>query len=118
MHHAVDLIDMASVSRVIVSGLTDVWSAIRNSCASRMVPLLEAFDLSALEILFNLLSSICGDGSASWQAKEGAALGIVSILKAFRLEPIKIFAPDQSQSSLLLQVITATQVVIFMLTII
>lgn len=90
--------------RVIVSGLTDVWSAIRNSCASRMLALLETFDISGLETLFHRLSSICGDSSASWQVKEGAALGIVSIIKSFRLEPIKMFASDQSQPSVPLQV--------------
>ena len=67
---------MTFVYQVVVAGLTDVWSAIRTSCATRLYSLLETFRLPDLEILFARLASICGDGAASWQAKEGAVLGI------------------------------------------
>jgi hypothetical protein len=95
---------MPFVFRAVVSGLTDVWSAIRNSCANRLLPLLESFQLPDLENLFHRLCSICLDQSATWQAKEGAVLGIISILKSFRLDPFKVLAVDQATTTVLLQV--------------
>ncbi len=83
---------MSFVHQAVEAGLTDVWSAIRTSTATRLQSLLgDTFRLPDVEVLFFRLSAICADAETPWQAKEGAVLGIGSILKSFRIEPVKTY---------------------------
>lgn len=60
---------------LIVLGLTDVWSAIRNTCVARLSPVLDHLDITQMEVLFTSLIKICQAKDSSWQAKEGAVMG-------------------------------------------
>ncbi|XP_064639855.1 uncharacterized protein LOC135495320 [Lineus longissimus] len=71
------------VKNLIISGLTDVWSKIRNSCASRLSPVVERLPVMALESFFTELVQLCLKPDASWQAKEGAMMGVNVIMKRF-----------------------------------
>ena len=44
---------------MIVLGLTDVWSAIRNATVSRLSRVIQHFTLDNLEIFFSKLYSVC-----------------------------------------------------------
>jgi len=71
--------------RVVRSGLTDVWSAIRKACATRVGVMFELLDKHDLEAFCGMLMELCNDPSASrWRQKEGALLVFASILKKFQ----------------------------------
>lgn len=73
------------VKNFIVAGLTDVWSAIRNACAGRLSRIIDSFTIQQLECLFVELEQICQSKSSSWQAKEGAVMGMTAIIRSFHL---------------------------------
>ena len=77
------------VQAVVVAGLTDVWSAIRKACAQRLHGLERNLKQEQLMQLYASCVSICQrpEGpSATWQAKEGALMGLTSIVRRFRAE--------------------------------
>ena len=43
---------------VIILGLTDIWSAIRNACVSRLSHVIEHFSLLQLQSFFNALVKV------------------------------------------------------------
>ena len=99
------------ILQLFVTGLTDVWSAIRKGCAKRLADCIAYFTLPELEQLFHKFLEIgtpksrqepgnacapavskcvklCSDrescnSEAPWQAQEGAMLGIKAILEGF-----------------------------------
>ena len=67
------------VQAVVVAGLTDVWSAIRKACAQRLHGLERNLKQEQLMQLYASCVTICQrpEGpSATWQAKEGALMGL------------------------------------------
>eukprot|EP01135_Chromosphaera_perkinsii_P001247 Nk52_evm20s163 gene=Nk52_evmTU20s163 len=85
---------------VIRNGLTDTWSAIRASVGGKLSRLGDILHMEEVEHLFGLLVSLCeseeekeiGHGGGltfpsstldSWQAKEGALLGILCVIRKF-----------------------------------
>jgi len=75
---------VGAVHDLIVKGVTDVWSAIRKNCATLMSDIVSQWGLEYVEPLFERLAQICLGASATWQAKEGALLGITTIIRKFR----------------------------------
>ena len=75
------------IKKIIMAGLTDVWSAIRKSCASRLHGVDRNFKLEHLILIFRDCVAICKrPPNKSWQAKEGALLTITSIIRKFRIK--------------------------------
>ncbi|KAI8504645.1 hypothetical protein Bbelb_177630 [Branchiostoma belcheri] len=71
------------VKNLLVSGLTDIWSAIRNAVVARLSPVIECFSLGQLEDFFTELVKICQNEETSWQKKEGAVMGINAVVRRF-----------------------------------
>ncbi|XP_035680046.1 uncharacterized protein LOC118418298 isoform X2 [Branchiostoma floridae] len=71
------------VKNLLVSGLTDIWSAIRNAVVARLSPVIECFSLVQLEDFFTQLVKVCQDEESSWQKKEGAVMGINAVVRRF-----------------------------------
>ncbi|XP_033755858.1 uncharacterized protein LOC117338609 [Pecten maximus] len=65
---------------LIKSALTNVWSAIRNACAKQLVHIVGYFKVGDQELLFNSLVKICKCDKSTWQAKEGAIMGINAMI--------------------------------------
>ena len=116
------------IQDVITFGITDVWSAIRKACSVGLSAIAEELTLAQLDALFRDFQSIClaeitaqiqlpatvelfsprhrrtSSGSSlavnkvSWQAKEGAMLGIAIIVRAFDLGPAPIQLTDLSDT--------------------
>ncbi|EDO30642.1 predicted protein [Nematostella vectensis] len=63
------------VKSLIVSGITDVWSAIRNTCIARLPQSLDHFSLQQAQEFYTDLIRICQAKESSWQATEGAVMG-------------------------------------------
>eukprot|EP01052_Picozoa_sp_SAG31_P023158 SAG31_NODE_1888_length_6987_cov_1.481852_8_plen_163_part_00 len=75
---------------IVLAGLTDVWSAIRKSCASRLYSVDCNLELEHLVTIFRECVAICRRPlNESWQAKEGALLTITAILRKFRIELVR-----------------------------
>ncbi|XP_077982549.1 uncharacterized protein LOC144437480 [Glandiceps talaboti] len=72
------------IKDIIVSGLTDIWSAIRNACVGRLSPIIEQFKITQIEAFFKDLVQICLSKESSWQAIEGASMGINSVIRRFQ----------------------------------
>jgi len=89
------------IKLVIVSGVTDVWSAIRNATVSRITAFIECFTLEQLEDIFGTFSKICNNHSSTWQAKEGAIMAIAGTLQCFKLAIVQksVLDEDVSDSS-------------------
>ncbi|XP_060080298.1 uncharacterized protein LOC132559696 [Ylistrum balloti] len=79
-HSLADCQYASSTLDLIKSALTDVWSAIRNACAKQFVHIVGYFRLTEQELLFNSLVQICKCDKSLWQAKEGAIMGINSMI--------------------------------------
>eukprot|EP00002_Diphylleia_rotans_P009508 TRINITY_DN1982_c0_g1_i1.p1 TRINITY_DN1982_c0_g1~~TRINITY_DN1982_c0_g1_i1.p1 ORF type:complete len:1148 (+),score=180.12 TRINITY_DN1982_c0_g1_i1:52-3495(+) len=77
--------DFLIVKRIMVLGLTDVWSAIRKSCANKIYQIIHRFTFDQLEEITKSLYSISSaDGDdVTWQAKEGSLLGLLTIVRRF-----------------------------------
>lgn len=87
------------VEAVLIAGLTDVWSAIRKACAARL--LVQELNLKHPHMmqLYKSCVAICHRGDITWQAREGALMGITSIVRRFRIElrePNDAFTPRKS----------------------
>jgi hypothetical protein len=78
----------AAIREMVVDSVTDIWSAIRKNAAVRLYSVVDLFPMAHVEELFKALVGICVDQgrakASSWQAKEGALLGITAIVKKFR----------------------------------
>ena len=74
------------VEAVIIAGLTDVWSAIRKACAARLLGLEHNLKHSHMMQLYKSCVAICHRADITWQAREGAIMGITAIVRRFRIE--------------------------------
>ncbi|XP_070575993.1 uncharacterized protein [Ptychodera flava] len=72
------------IKDIMVCGLTDIWSAIRNACVARLSPIIEHFKITQIEAFFQDLAKICLNKESTWQAIEGAVMGINSIIRRFQ----------------------------------
>ena len=86
------------IQRVLVGGLTDVWSAIRKSCANRLSAVADAFVMDQMKALTDELLALCASADSSWQQVEGSLLGLSAIVKRFRVELLP--APAEQSVSL------------------
>ncbi|XP_062613685.1 uncharacterized protein LOC134275417 [Saccostrea cucullata] len=71
------------IQRLIISALTDVWSAIRNSCAKTLGPIVAYLPLVDQEKIFQELVKLCVSETSQWQTVEGAIMGINSIVQQY-----------------------------------
>ncbi|XP_055997933.1 uncharacterized protein LOC125653195 isoform X2 [Ostrea edulis] len=71
------------IQRLIISAVTDVWSAIRNSCAKNLGPIVSYLPLADQEKIFQELVKLCVSENSPWQAVEGAVMGINSIVQQY-----------------------------------
>ena len=46
------------VYQLMLCGLTDIWSAIRNAAVSRLPPVLDGFSLAELQVFFMSLAQV------------------------------------------------------------
>ncbi|XP_071173615.1 uncharacterized protein [Mytilus edulis] len=74
----------ATILVLIQMSLTDVWSAIRNSCSKHLGHITPYLPLQYQEELFNQLVTICNCPKSSWQAKEGAIMGINAMVHHYQ----------------------------------
>ncbi|CAG2214540.1 unnamed protein product [Mytilus edulis] len=74
----------ATILVLIQMSLTDVWSAIRNSCSKHLGHITPYLPLQYQEELFNQLVTICKCSKSSWQAKEGAIMGINAMVHHYQ----------------------------------
>nr|XP_022344408.1 uncharacterized protein LOC111137294 isoform X2 [Crassostrea virginica] len=72
-----------TIKKLIISALTDVWSAIRNSCAKGLGPIVSHLSLVEQEKIFQELVKLCVSDTSSWQAVEGAIMGINSVIQQY-----------------------------------
>ncbi|XP_014673094.1 PREDICTED: uncharacterized protein LOC106813471 [Priapulus caudatus] len=63
------------VKEIVLLGLMDVWSAVRNACCCRLPDIVGELSLAELEDLFTDLVLVCEGRSSTWQAVEGAVMG-------------------------------------------
>eukprot|EP00899_Mesostigma_viride_P012136 jgi/Mesvir1/20923/Mv07994-RA.1 len=66
--------------RLVLAGLTDVWSAIRKACAARVGKLAPAMPPAVVEALVGALLARLDAYDASWKVKDGCLLGVASLL--------------------------------------
>lgn len=71
------------VKDVVMAGITDIWSAIRNTCVAKLSKFLEIFTLYQVEEFYNGLVKVCLGKETSWQAKEGAVMCMTAIVCQF-----------------------------------
>ncbi|XP_033117348.1 uncharacterized protein LOC117117218 isoform X2 [Anneissia japonica] len=71
------------IRHLILLGIKDIWSAIRNVCVSRISTVVERFQISELQVFFRDLTQICESPESTWQNIEGALMAINSTLKRF-----------------------------------
>ncbi|CAH1780021.1 unnamed protein product [Owenia fusiformis] len=76
--------DFTLIKGLILIGVTDIWSAIRNATISRLGPIVEYFSLLQLEEFFTDLVKICQNDASNWQSKEGAVMGINTVVRKFQ----------------------------------
>eukprot|EP01043_Picozoa_sp_COSAG02_P020762 COSAG02_NODE_1031_length_15073_cov_13.084279_8_plen_862_part_01 len=84
---------------MIIAGLTDVWSAIRKACAARLLGLEHNLKHPHMMQLYKSCIAICHRSDITWQAREGALMGITAIVRRFRIEmrePSDAFTPRKS----------------------
>lgn len=87
------------VEAVIIAGLTDVWSAIRKACAARLLGLEHNLKHPHMMQLYKSCIAICHRSDITWQAREGALMGVTAIVRRFRIElrePTDAFTPRKS----------------------
>ncbi|XP_022803924.1 uncharacterized protein LOC111341234 isoform X4 [Stylophora pistillata] len=71
------------VKDVVLAGITDIWSAIRNTCVAKFSKLLELFTMPQVEEFYQSLVKICLGKETSWQAKEGAVMCMTAVVCQF-----------------------------------
>lgn len=71
------------IQKLIIAALTDVWSAIRNSCAKGLGPIVSHLSIAEQEKIFQELVKLCVCETSSWQAVEGAIMGMNSIIQQY-----------------------------------
>ncbi|CAD5110885.1 DgyrCDS250 [Dimorphilus gyrociliatus] len=86
------------VETLITLGLTDVWSVIRSSVASRLMHLAHYLSIKLIEQLVSTLVKLCSNLETTWQTKEGAVLGINAILRNFQW--VGLISPSSGASTL------------------
>eukprot|EP00698_Gefionella_okellyi_P019537 TRINITY_DN5998_c0_g1_i1.p1 TRINITY_DN5998_c0_g1~~TRINITY_DN5998_c0_g1_i1.p1 ORF type:complete len:1016 (-),score=196.11 TRINITY_DN5998_c0_g1_i1:2646-5693(-) len=69
-----------SLQRIVIDSVTDVWSAIRKSSSQKLAQCVQYLSLEQVRSVFCELVQICNE-SSSWQAQEGAVLGITTLVK-------------------------------------
>ncbi len=78
---AADLEDL--IQKLIISGLTDVWSATRKVCAQRFKSIGQLLTLEQQAGLFRRLLDAWTDAQDAWKAKEGILLGLAAVIAQF-----------------------------------
>jgi hypothetical protein len=78
---AADLEDL--MQKLIISGLTDVWSATRKVCAQRFKSIGQLLTLEQQAGLFRRLLDAWTDAQDAWKAKEGILLGLAAVIAQF-----------------------------------
>mmetsp|Transcript_3829 Transcript_3829/g.14193 ORF Transcript_3829/g.14193 Transcript_3829/m.14193 type:complete len:578 (-) Transcript_3829:237-1970(-) len=78
--------EFVSFKAIVVSGLSDVWSAIRKACATRLYGVVHHLPLRRVEALVAALVDMCVAPAFAdkWRCKEGALLGYAMLVKRFR----------------------------------
>ena len=71
-----------NTKKIILHGVTDVWSAIRSNSASKLADVTELFNHDQLKDLFLCLVQLCKDVKKPWQAHDGAIRGILMLLRS------------------------------------
>ncbi|XP_030831113.1 uncharacterized protein LOC764251 isoform X2 [Strongylocentrotus purpuratus] len=74
----------ADIASLVMVGLTDIWSAIRKACVSRLPSILASLTVEEAEKFFETLAKICQNNESSWQSVEGALMAITSLLRRFQ----------------------------------
>ncbi|XP_067652391.1 uncharacterized protein [Haliotis asinina] len=69
------------VKDFILAALTDVWSAIRKVSCKKLGDITDCLSDVHQEMMWNSLIKVCKDEDASWQAVDGAMLGITAIVQ-------------------------------------
>eukprot|EP00466_Bigelowiella_natans_P010670 jgi/Bigna1/134505/aug1.25_g9213 len=81
------------IQQVFVTGLTDVWSAVRKITSKKFVRICPLLNPIQIDRLFNEFQSKCLSPSTSWQAKEGSLLGLTGLLRCFEIRNLRM-TPD------------------------
>eukprot|EP00794_Sanderia_malayensis_P018804 gene18804-20698_t len=77
------------VKLLTVSGVTDIWSAIRISCIAKLPVFIQHFTIQQLKDIFQTLIEMCHrDDDLPWQTKEGAIMAIGKILQCFKFAAV------------------------------
>lgn len=78
--------EFLSLKALIVTGLSDVWSAIRKACATRLYGVVHHLPLRRVEAMVSALVDLCiaPQFADKWRCKEGAFLGYAMLVKRFR----------------------------------
>lgn len=76
-----------AVRAFVVASVTDVWSAIRSACTSQLAQLLTEAPPEWTKELFASLAAVAAAPKSSWQQREGALLGLTTIIRKFRWVP-------------------------------
>jgi hypothetical protein len=82
---------LPTIQKIIVMGLTDVWSATRKACAEKLCGFAAMLSVSQIESLFQCILDAYArtdkqkaeDNKDKWKQKEGCLLGLNSIIKQF-----------------------------------
>ncbi|XP_038070468.1 uncharacterized protein LOC119739556 isoform X2 [Patiria miniata] len=72
------------VQTLVLFGVCDVWSAVRNTCVTRLGRIASNITLQEMESLFSELAKICLNQGSTWQCVEGALMAISMLLKCFQ----------------------------------
>nr|XP_006825186.1 PREDICTED: uncharacterized protein LOC102802136 [Saccoglossus kowalevskii] len=72
------------IKDLMVTGITDIWSAIRNACVARLSPIIEHLKISQMKAFFDALSKICLNKESTWQSVEGAVKALNVIIRRFQ----------------------------------
>ncbi|KAJ7369479.1 hypothetical protein OS493_038717 [Desmophyllum pertusum] len=86
------------VKDVIIAGIIDIWSAIRNTCVAKLSKFLELFTLPQVEEFYQSLVKMCLGKETSWQAKEGAVMCMTAIVCQFLWSGIASSGEDSTRS--------------------
>ncbi|XP_046545461.1 uncharacterized protein LOC124255616 [Haliotis rubra] len=69
------------VNDFILAALTDVWSAIRKVGCNKLGDIIGCLSDVHQEVVWNSLVRVCNDEDTTWQAVDGAMLGITAIVQ-------------------------------------
>eukprot|EP00736_Rhodelphis_marinus_P010543 Rmarinus@m.29448 len=84
--HALSLLqdNFEDIQVIVLSGVTDVWSAVRKSCASRVAAMTDTLSLAQMQCVFSKLFEVCEMEGSCWYWVEGALVTITALLRKFQ----------------------------------